>query len=76
MLIDRATSSESEAARARARALRDEYARTAAICAYQIEKARARSQAAAVARWTVEYRRSTATCRLLGEIVRGEQEAA
>jgi hypothetical protein len=58
----------------RARALRDEYARAAALYAYRIERARARARVAEVAHWTAAYRRSTARCRVLGEIIRGQQK--
>jgi hypothetical protein len=60
----------------RARELRERYARAAALYAYRIERARASARTDAVAHWTAEYRRSSARCRLLGEIVRGEREAA
>jgi hypothetical protein len=55
--------------------LRGEYARAAAVYAYRIERARTSTQVGAVARWAAGYRRSTANCRLLGEIIRGEREA-
>jgi hypothetical protein len=55
--------------------LRDEYARTAAVYAYRIEKARGSSEARSMARWTAEYRRATATCRRLGEIIRERRQA-
>jgi hypothetical protein len=76
MLTDEATSWQREKTLVRARALRDEYARAAALYAYRIERARARAQVAAVARWAAEYRRSAAKCRMLGELIRGEREAA
>ena len=75
MLTDEATSSPSDETLIRARALRDEYARTAALYAYRIESARASDRVGAVARWTAEYRRAAARCRVLGEIIRGEREA-
>jgi hypothetical protein len=75
MLTDESTSSPSEETLIRARALRDEYARAAALYAYRIEQARARARVGAVTRWTAEYRRSATNCRLLGEIIRGEREA-
>jgi hypothetical protein len=75
MLTDEATSSASEQTLVRARALRDEYARAAALYAYRIERARASARAGSVAYWAAEYRRSTAKCRVLGEIIRGEREA-
>ena len=74
MLTDEATSCPSEETLIRARALRDEYARAAALYAYRIERARASAQVGVVARWAAGYRRSTAKCRLLGEIIRGERE--
>ena len=73
MFTDEAISSRSEETLIRARALRDEYARAAALHAYRIERARARAQVGAVARWAAEYRRSTTKCRVLGEIIRGER---
>ena len=75
MLTDEATSSQGQEALTRARELRDEYARAAALYAYRIERARARARAAEVAQWTTEYRRSTARCRLLGEMIRAQREA-
>ena len=76
MLTDEATSCRSEETLIRARALRDEYARAAALYAYRIERAQASAQVGAVARWAAEYRRSSAKCRVLGELIRGEREAA
>lgn len=76
MLTDEATSSRREATLVRARALRDEYARAAAFYAYRLERARASAQVGAVARWAAEYRRSSAKCRALGELIRGGGEAA
>ena len=75
MLTNEATSSTSEETLSRARALRDEYARAAALYAYRIERSRASARVGAVAHWTAEYRRSAARCRVLGEIIRGEREA-
>jgi hypothetical protein len=74
VLADKATSSLSEETLIRARALRDENARAAALYAYRIERARARARVGAVAHWTAEYRRSAARCRVLGEIIRGERD--
>ena len=76
MLTDEATSCRSDETLIRARALRDEYARAAALYAYRIERARATAQVGPIARWAAEYRYSTAKCRVLGEIIRGEREAA
>ena len=76
MLTDGATSCRRAETLIRARALRGEYARAAALYAYRIERARASAQVGAVARWAAEYRRSTAKCRVLGEIIRVEREAA
>lgn len=73
MLTDTVTSPPSGAALTRARALRDEYARAAALYAYRIERATARARVGEVARLTGEYRRSAAKCRLLGEIIRGQR---
>jgi hypothetical protein len=75
MFTDEATSCRTEETLIRARALRDEYARAAAFYAYRIERDRASAQVGVVARWGAEYRRSTAKCRLLGEIIRGDREA-
>jgi hypothetical protein len=61
---------------ARARALRDEYARAAALCAYRIERVREGPRRAELGELTLEYRRSVARCRLLGQVIRGEREAA
>jgi hypothetical protein len=76
MLTDEATSSQRDEALTRARALRDEYARAAALYAYRIQRARGTAQVGEVARWTAEYRRLVARCRLLGEIIRGERDVA
>jgi hypothetical protein len=75
MLTDEITAPPSEKALIRARALRDEHARAAALYAYRIERARARARAGEVAQLTGEYRRSVAQCRVLGEIIRGQREA-
>jgi hypothetical protein len=74
MLTDEVTLCPSEEALPRARTLRDEYARAAALYAYRIERARGRARVGEMARWTAEYRRSTAACRVLGEIIRGQRE--
>jgi hypothetical protein len=54
-----------------AQAKRAEHARAAAYYAYRAEQARAAGHYAEAARWSEEYRGSVATCRLLGEIIRG-----
>jgi hypothetical protein len=59
-----------------ARDVRAVNAIAAAIYANRVERARASSQPAAISRWTTEYRRTTATCRRLGENIRSEREAA
>jgi hypothetical protein len=56
---------------AKARALRAEHARAAAYQAHRVEQARAAAHYTEAARWTEEYRRSVARCRLLGEVIRG-----
>ena len=61
---------------ARARAVRAEHARAAALYANRVEQARALARSREVAQWTDEYRRSAARCRLIGEMIRGEREAA
>ena len=61
---------------ARARAVRAEHARAAALYANRVEQARASARSREVAQWTDEYRRSAARCRLIGEMIRGEREAA
>jgi hypothetical protein len=73
MLTDETHLVPREEALMRARVLRDEYARAAAVYAYRIERARASGRLDAVAHWTDEYRRSAARCRALGEIIRGER---
>ena len=75
MLTDEATSSPNKETLVRARTLRDQYARAAALYAYRIERCRPSARVGAVARWTAGYRRSAARCRVLGEIIRGEREA-
>jgi hypothetical protein len=60
---------------ARARAVRAENARAAALYANRAEQARAAARHGAMTRWTAEYRRSAARCRRLGEIIRREPEA-
>ena len=74
MLTDEVTTRRSEETLTRARALRDEYARAAALYAYRMERAKARARVGEVAHWTGAYRRSTAACRVLGEIIRGQRE--
>jgi hypothetical protein len=71
-----ATAHESELTIARARAIRAEHALAAARYANQVEQARTRARYSAMARWTDEYRRSAASCRRLGEIIRSGREAA
>jgi hypothetical protein len=61
---------------ARARAIRAEHAMAAAFYANRVEQARAAARYAAVTRWTNEYKRSAARCRLLGEMIRCERGAA
>jgi hypothetical protein len=61
---------------ARARAIRAEQARAAAFYANRVEQARASARYGDVAHWTDEYRRSAARCRLFGEMIRSEREAA
>ena len=61
---------------ARARAVRAEHARAAAIYANRVEQARALARSRDVAQWTDDYRRSAARCRVIGEMIRGEREAA
>jgi hypothetical protein len=57
---------------AKARTLRAEHATAAAYQAHRVEQARAAGHHTEAARWTEEYRRSVARCRLLGELVRRE----
>lgn len=74
MLTDEVISPPSQEALTRARALRNDYARAAAMYANRIERSGARARVGEVAQWTAEYRRSTARCRVLGEIIRGQRE--
>ena len=60
----------------RIRTVRAEHARAAAFYARRVEQARAAAKYGAMVRWTDEYRRSAARCRLLGEMIRNEREAA
>jgi hypothetical protein len=60
----------------RARAIRAEHARAAAFYANRVEQARALARYNDVTHWTDEYRRSVARCRLFGEMIRSEREAA
>ena len=71
-----ATARNSDLTIARARAIRAEHAMAAARYANHVEQARTTARYAAMARWTDEYRRSAASCRRLGEIIRSEREAA
>ena len=71
-----ATAPNSELTIARARATRAEHALAAARYANQVEQARATARYSAMSRWTDEYRRSAASCRRLGEIIRSEREDA
>jgi hypothetical protein len=59
-----------------AQAKRAEHARAAAYYAYRVEQARAAGHYAEAGRWSAEYRRSAARCRLLGEIIRGGRPAS
>jgi hypothetical protein len=61
---------------ARARAIRAEHARAAALYANRVEQARASARYSEVAQWTDKYRRSAERCRLFGDVIRGEREAA
>jgi hypothetical protein len=70
------TAPSSEDKVARARAVRAEHARAAQFYANRVEQARTASRSSAVAQWTAEYQRAAARCRLLGEMVRSEREAA
>jgi hypothetical protein len=56
----------------RARAMRAEQARLAAVCADRCMHARAAANYHAMLRWAGEYRRCAARCRRLGERIRGE----
>ena len=59
---------------ARIREVRAEHARAAQFYANRAQQARGSVRYGAVARWTDEYRRSAARCRLLGEMIRRERE--
>jgi hypothetical protein len=61
---------------ARFRAARAEHARAAAFYANRVEQARASARSGDVSQWTDKYRRSVARCRLFGEMIRSEREAA
>jgi hypothetical protein len=61
---------------ARARAIRAQHARAAALYANRVEQARASARYGEVAQWTDKYRRSAGRCRLIGDLIRGEREAA
>jgi hypothetical protein len=61
---------------ARFRAIRAEHARAAAFYANRVEHARASARRGDVAQWTANYRRSVARCRIVGEMIRSEREAA
>ncbi|MBV8217599.1 MAG: hypothetical protein JO325_03985 [Solirubrobacterales bacterium] len=76
MNLREATSVDRQQTIARIRAARVEHARAAAFYANRVEQARAASRYSAVARWTDEYRRSAARCRVLGEMIRSERAAA
>ena len=71
-----ATAPTSDQTMARARAGRAEHAIAVARYANRVEQARVASRYVAMARWTAEYRRSAASCRRLGEIIRSDREAA
>ena len=61
---------------AKARAMRAEHAMAAAYLANRAEQARAAGRRDELGRWTKEYRRSVAACRVLGERIRGESARA
>jgi hypothetical protein len=71
-----ATPASRESTIERVRAVRAEQARAAQFYANRVEQARATSRYSAMAQWNAEYRRSVARCRLLGEMIRREREAA
>ena len=70
------TATNSEQTIARARSVRAEHAIAAALYASRVERARAASRYGEMALWTAEYRRSAASCRRLGEIIRSERKTA
>ncbi len=76
MTARKPTALSSEQTIARARAVRAEHAKAAALFANRVEQARAAARYRAMEEWTAGYRRSTARCRELGEIIRSEREAA
>lgn len=53
-----------------ARVMRADQARSAALYADRVEQAQAEAECGAMAHWIREYRRSTLSCRLLGERIR------
>jgi hypothetical protein len=53
-----------------ARVMRADQARSAALYADRVEQAQADAECGAMAHWIREYRRSTLSCRLLGERIR------
>jgi hypothetical protein len=59
-----------------ARAMRADQARLAAVCADRCTHARAAGRYHAEVRWAGEYRRCAASCRRLGERIRGEVHGA
>ena len=61
---------------ARVREIRAEHARAAAFYANRVAQARATGRYKAATRWTEEYRRAAARCRVLGEMLRSERETA
>src|SRR5947209_7897106 len=58
---------------ARARAVRVEHAQAAAYYAHRTEQARAAAHDREAARWAGRYRASATSCRLLGELIRGDR---
>jgi hypothetical protein len=73
MFTEKTISSPNEETLVRARALRDEYAKAAALYANRIERTEVSARVGPVAQWTAQYQRSSARCRALGEIIRGER---
>jgi hypothetical protein len=73
-MSDRATDSAERTATARA--LRAEHAQAAAYYAHRAQQARAAAHDGEAARWAGRYRRSVTSCRLLGELIRGESAGA
>ena len=75
MISREASTPDREETIAQGRAIQVEHPTATARSGNRVEPAGAGAPYSAVQRWTDGYRRSAASCRQLGKIIRGEREA-